>query len=363
MRTSERFIVLLSLSFILLGCAKDSAFNEPVGDQPITGPRPYFLQIPEGFGDYYLDEENRLSYEGIELGRRLFYDPILSRERNVSCGSCHQQQYAFSDHLKRSIGTHGGETSFHSMPLFNIAWMNQFFWDGRAFTREDQAILPVVNAIEMDMTWKEAVARLQADPDYPELFRAAFGTSKIDSTLVSKAIVQFEMTIVSADSKYDRWLRGEAEFTSQEELGYSIFIDLKGGDCIHCHMISNENLADNAFHNNGLDNEMNMKPGLSAVSGRAEDCGKFKTPSLRNLAFTAPYMHDGRFQTLEDVIRFYSFQVHDYGCVDPLMEYKQFGGVALDSNEGEFKAIIAFLKTLTDSGLVTNPAYSDPFKP
>lgn len=330
-------------------CQVDPALNEIVNNE---GPTPYQLTVPAGFPNYFLEAENTLTVEGVALGNQLFHDPILSKNSNISCGSCHERQYAFADPRAKSLGTHGGQTAFHSMPLFNMAWMTQFFWDGRAFTREEQALMPVRNPVEMDLSWVEAVNRLQAHPVYPSLFEAAFGTSKIDSTLVANALVQYEMTLVSANSRYDRWLRGEVQFTDEEELGYQIFSDFGRGDCIHCHQLNNPNLSDNGFHNNGLDTEADMQPGLMAVTNDPADCGKFKTPSLRNLAFTAPYMHDGRFATLRDVVRFYSFGVNNYPCVDPFMEFKGQGGVQLDSVNGEWDALIAFLLTLSDSQFV-----------
>lgn len=352
------FILPLFVGTLLFGCAKDELESSDLIRDNLSGPRPYFLKVPEGFPDYFLDEENRLSHEGIALGRRLFYDPILSRNNNISCGSCHKQENAFSDPGKKSIGTHGEETGFHSMPLFNIAWMDRFFWDGRAPSREIQALKPVTNPLEMDMTWQEAVERLKKHEEYPALFEKAFGTGEIDSMLVARALVQFEMTIVSANSKFDRYNRGEAEFTPLESMGYDIFASFDRGDCTHCHLLQNPQLADNSFHNNGLDAEEDLKPGLYNVTGIAQDYGKFKTPSLRNLAFTAPYMHDGRFATLEEVVNFYSSGVHKNSTVDPLMEFAHQGGVQLDSLEK--KALIAFLLTLSDSSLITHPAFSDP---
>lgn len=352
---------VLAVAFALAACSKDPIIgnNGLLNDNP-KGPTPYYLKIPPNFPDYFLDEDKRLTEEGIALGRMLFYDPILSRNKNVSCASCHKQENAFSDPRPKSVGTHGDETKFHSMPLANIAWMDQFFWDGRAPTREAQALQPVVNPVEMDMTWPEAVERLQNHPEYPHLFKAAFGTDRIDSNLVTQALVQFEMTIVSADSKFDRYLRGETTLTPTEDSGYTAFLDLGGGDCIHCHHPTNPHFADNTFHNNGLDSQDKVLSGLMAVTGNAEDEGKFKTPSLRNLAFTAPYMHDGRFETLEEVLDFYSTGVNHYPTVDPKMEFSHVGGVHLSPDQK--RQIIAFLLTLTDSSVVKNPAYADPFK-
>lgn len=352
---------LSGLGFLTLHCSKDDLGSDGLIRDDGKGPKPYFLPIPYGFPDYFLEEENRLTHEGIELGRKLFYDPILSRNNNISCGSCHLQENAFSDPRPKSIGTHGDETGFHSMPLFNIAWMDRFFWNGRAPTREAQAHQPVINPAEMDMTWPEVLTRLREHPEYPRLFKKAFGSEMIDSGAVTQAIVQFEMTIVSANSKFDRYNRGEVQLTSLESLGLEVFSSFEMGDCLHCHHLQNPQLADNQFHNNGLDDEENVDPGLYTVTGLAQDYGKFKTPSLRNLAFTAPYMHDGRFQTLEEVIDFYSTGVHNTSTVDPLMEFAFQGGVHLDATEKE--ALIAFLLTLTDSSLVNNPAYADPHNP
>lgn len=355
-------LTILSLVVLMLAitrCAKDDLRPGGLTIDEARGPKPYFLEVPENFPDYFLSEENRLSYEGIALGRKLFYDPILSRNNDISCASCHLQENAFSDPRQFSIGTHGGETGFHSMPLFNIAWMDQFFWNGRAPSRESQALQPVVNPVEMDLTWAEAAERLNNHPEYPELFKKAFLTSEVDSDLVVKALVQFEMTIVSADSPYDHYVRGDMDaLTDLEKRGLEVFSDLRLGDCTHCHQLANPQLADNDFHNNGLDSDADLKPGLYEVTGKEKDFGKFKTPSLRNLAFTAPYMHDGRFETLEEVVEFYSTGVHFNRTVDPLMEFAYQGGVQLV--EDDKKALVAFLLSLSDSSLIINPQLSAP---
>jgi cytochrome c peroxidase len=357
---SRALFALCAFTLLLEGCAKDDLNSAGFIRDSKVGPIPYYLKIPIGFSDYQLDLDKQLTVEGIDIGRHLFYDPILSRNFNTSCASCHEQKNGFSDPRKKSIGTNGEETSFHSMPLTNIAWMDQFFWDGRAPTRESQALQPVNNPHELDMTWQEVAQRLKEHSTYPAKFRAAFGEVEIDSNLVIDALVQFEMTLVSSNSRYDRWIRGELNLTDLEEDGYSIFLNFKQGDCIHCHKPDNVNFADNSFHNNGLDTQEEQLPGLQYVTGRELDRGKFKTPSLRNLIFTAPYMHDGRFETLEDVIEFYSTGVNHYDGVDPKMEFSSQGGVHLD--EYQTKAIIAFLKTLSDSSILTNLNFSDPFK-
>lgn len=313
-------------------------------------PTPYYLKVPEGFPDYFLKQENALTVEGVALGKKLFFDPLLSKNRNVSCASCHLQSSSFSDPRKLSFGTNATPTSFHSMPIFNIAWMNEFFWDGRAKSREEQALQPVNNPLEMDLGWKEAVNRLSSDPDYPRMFEAAFGTSKIDSNLAAQAMVQYEMILVSANTKFDAWLRGEASFTPEEEMGRIIF-NSERGDCFHCH--GSILATDNSFHNNGLDSDGDLKPGLFSVTNDEGDFGKFKTPTLRNLAFTAPYMHDGRFQTLDQVVDFYSDSVQNNRNVDVLMKKANSGGLGLNKSEKE--ALIAFMLTMTDSSFVTDP--------
>ncbi|GAB5540010.1 MAG: hypothetical protein Salg2KO_21130 [Salibacteraceae bacterium] len=178
--------------------------------------------------------------------------------------------------------------------------------------------------------------------------------------MVASALVQFEMTIISANSKFDLAEAGLVEYTPLEAEGKRLFNSNTGGDCFHCHSTANVQIADNSFHNNGLDTDSDLEPGLAAVTGRDLDYGKFKTPSLRNLVFTAPYMHDGRFQTLEEVIDFYSTGVKHNRTIDPLMEFSQQGGVNLDDDQKE--ALIAFLLTMTDSSLLDNQSLSNPFE-
>jgi len=347
----KKLIVLVSFLaavFILVQCEKDPFVSQI--EESNSEATPYYLKVPQGFPDYFLKQENALTEEGVALGKKLFFDPLLSKNRDVSCASCHLQSSSFSDPRQRSIGTNGTSTSFHSMPIFNLAWMNEFFWDGRAKSREEQALQPLNNPLEMDLGWNEAVERLSSDPEYPSLFKAAFGTSIIDSNLAAQAMVQYEMTLVSADTKFDAWLRGEASFTLEEEMGRIIY-NSERGDCFHCH--GSVLATDNSFHNNGLDSDADLKPGLFNVTQDEADLGKFKTPTLRNLAFTAPYMHDGRFQTIEEVVDFYSDSVQNNSNVDVLMKKATTGGLGLNKTEKE--ALIAFILTMTDSSFIRNP--------
>jgi cytochrome c peroxidase len=357
-RMQNKLLILCCV--ILFGsCVKDEFKDKGFISDPKTGPKPYYLLKPSQFEDYSISPDNPLTVEGVALGRRLFYDPILSRNQNVACASCHQQENAFSDTSQYSEGTHGDPSGRHSMALFNLAWQELFFWDGRAPSLEIQAFGPVANPVEMDMTWPEVEDRLNNHESYPALFEEAFGMTIIDSTMVAYAIAQFEYTIVSADSKYDRVRKGETEFTNQENAGY-IIVTGETGDCFHCHEEGDSHFGNFEMRNNGLDNDIDLKPGYFDVTGRPLDFGKFKVPSLRNIALTPPYMHDGRFETLEEVVEFYSSGVHVNQTVDAKMKFAFQGGVQLDANDQA--AVVAFLLTLTDSSLVTNPDYSDPNK-
>lgn len=360
---NKRLIVIsLLLILISISCEKDIPLKNGSTFTDEDGPTPYYLEIPDGFTEHRIPESNLLSKEGIALGKMLFYEPLLSRNQNISCGSCHIQENAFTNPKRLSVGTNGEESSMHSMALFNLAWQPHYFWNGREKTLENQALKPVVNPLEMDMTWPEVESRLNNHTEYPKLFLDAFGTEVIDSILVTRAIAQFEYTLVSADSKWDSYLRNEVDLSPLEEKGRLLFVGLqKGtGDCTHCHSDINPNIGDFVMRNNGLDSDIALKSGYSEVTGLSRDVGKFKTPSLRNLAFSAPYMHDGRFESLRDVLDFYSEGVHFNLTVDPLMEFATDGGV--DLSEESKDALIAFLLTMSDSNFLTNPEFADPNK-
>lgn len=341
--------------FLLISCAS----KEEDSYTPIS----YDLKIPQLFADKLIapvvPADNPLTVEGVALGKKLFTDNILSGNRTQSCAHCHRLQEAFSHSQQFSEGANGSFGDRNSMPLFNLAWNfdEVFFWDGKAFSLENQAFEPVSNPIEMNADWKKIETRLNNHDTYPSLFQQAFGTSKIDSNLVVKAIAQFERTLISGDSKFDKYLLGEATLTAQEQNGFAVFMDENKGDCFHCHGSNNNPLwTDNQFHNNGLDSTFSDL-GLGAVTGDPADNGKFKTPSLRNLTFTAPYMHDGRFTTLEEVINHYSEGLQPSATIDPLMKKVNQGGVGLSAQE---KADLkSFLLTLTDLEFITNPDFKN----
>ena len=347
----------LLLIFIFTSCT-----NEQVEDY-VSVPTPSPLQIPQLFEENILNPVipfgNTQSVEGIALGKKLFFDPILSANNTQSCANCHAPANAFTDSSRFSDGIDGVFGNRNSMPLFNLAWNydEKFFWDGSVFSLEHQAFIPVSDPIELNSSWKQLEAELQQHPEYPSLFKQAFGTSTIDSTLVTKAIAQFERTLISSNSKFDKYLLGETELTPEELNGFNVFMDENKGDCFHCHGSDKNPLwTDNIFHNNGLDNTF-TDLGLGNVTGDPADNGKFKSPSLRNLAFTAPYMHDGRFATLEDVINHYSEGLKNSATIDPLMKKVAQGGVGLtDKDKADLKA---FLLSLSDYEFINNSDFTN----
>ena len=350
---------LLIISFLcLLACSGSNSDGEE-----LYTPVPVSLEIPPLFQQQILPPvipaNNPLTEEGIALGKRLFFDRRLSGNNSKSCASCHDPSTAFSDISQFSVGLQGQVGNRNAMPLFNLAWNfgDRFAWDGKELGLERQALEPVKNPIEMHSSWTEVAEKLQQDPQYPDMFLRAFGTSTIDSTLVTKALAQFERTLISGNSKFDQYLLGNIDLTPQELNGFNVFNSEEKGDCFHCHGTgSNPLWTDNEFHNNGLD-AVFTDLGLGAVTGDPNDHAKFKTPSLRNLAFTAPYMHDGRFATLEEVINFYSEGLQNSPTIDPLMKSVNDGGVQLSpQDKADLKA---FLLTLTDFDFVTNPAFQE----
>lgn len=327
-------------------------------------PIPAELNIPTLFKSKLISpvipSNNPQTVEGIALGKQLFFDKKLSKNNAQSCASCHNPKKAFSDETAFSDGVDGKFGTRNSMPLFNLAWNfdERFTWDGKEFGLEQQAIEPVQNPIEMHSNWNDVINKLQATTNYPDLFLKAFGTKTITQDLVTKALAQFERTLISGNSKFDKFLRNEVLLTPEEKNGFDVFMDEARGDCFHCHGSDNNPLwTDNKFHNNGLD-ETFTDLGLGKITGDPSDNGKFKTPSIRNLVFTAPYMHDGRFKTIEEVINHYSEGLKKSSTIDPLMKQVDKGGVNLTTKD---KADLkAFLLTLSDNDFINNPDFQKP---
>jgi cytochrome c peroxidase len=329
---------------------------------------PFVLETPSHFPEMIIPEDNPFTVEGIALGRKLFYETKLSGNNTQSCASCHSQEAVFSDTNQFSTGIDGIQGNRNSSALLNLGWQSSFFWDGRAKTLEEQILGPVPNPIEMHQNWEDAVQKLQQIPSYRSDFYKAFGTTTIDSILVSKAIAQFLRTLISASSKYDIMYKYEnnlplsaqeqavfPSITTEEWAGYDLFKSLNGADCFHCHNGPLMQVA--KFSNNGLDNTFEDL-GRGAITKNPTDNGKFKVPTLRNIALSAPYMHDGRFTTLDEVIEHYSSGIHQSATLDPLIEFSFQGGVQLDAQQKQL--LKAFLHTLTDLEFVNNPKYSKP---
>jgi len=353
-----------------------SMCKEPEDDNKLVyDPKSVTLTQPQFFPPIEIPADNPLTEEGIQLGRRLFYDPILSGDNTLACAGCHKQAEGFSDSRRFSKGIDGLDGTRNSMAIFNAVYPGSFFWDGRAASLEEQALQPVPNPVEMHEEWSNAVNELMHHPEYPKLFFYAFGDSAITKELAAKAIAQFVRTILSSNSRYDKYLRGELfgtanDWTDSEERGRTLFFTffgdpLGGGDCIHCHgnILFQNVTPSEQFRNNGLQEAATLNDfqdkGLGEITHNPQDNGKFKVPTLRNIALTAPYMHDGRFSTLEEVVDFYSEGMKHSPNVDPLMEASAQGGLHLTAQQ---KAdLVNFLESLTDSSLLTNPAFSSPF--
>jgi len=334
------------------------------------------FSAPFVFGRFELPADNPLTVEGVELGRRLFYDPRLSGTDTVSCATCHIQRLAFTDGRRTSVGVSGRPLAFNAMSLANLMWGPQrFFWNGRAATLEEQALVPIQHPDELGQELDALVQELAADPDYVARFDAAYG--ELSTSTIARALATFQRTLVSADSRYDRFLRGELTLEPQEELGRKLFMahpdvktTLRGGNCIDCHsqfLTSGFASGFDGFANNGLDDGAQLDRGLEETTGNPEHRGLFKVPTLRNIALTGPYMHDGRFATLEEVLEHYDSGIHASRTLSPLIAEasNRLAGpddpISLHLTADERSAIIAFLRTLTDETFITDARFSDPF--
>ena len=310
-------------------------------------PTPFILPMPDGFPEMNIPSNNPITIEGVSLGEKLFKDPILSANNSQACIDCHKQNASFSDPNQFSIGIDNISGNRNASALINLGWNTSFNWDGSATSLEEQAFEPVSNPIEMHNTWENVEAILNTHNEYPHLFKKAFNINYIDSIHVVMALAQFERTLISTNSKYDRYLRNEEQLTSSELNGYAIFNSEKG-DCFHCH--GTQMFMDNLFHNNGLDTEPFLDLGLGSITNKLSDNGKFKTPTLRNIEVTGPYMHDGRFSTLDEVIEHYDSGGQYSSTVDPLMKKL---GVGLLLTNQEKQDLKAFLLTLTDENFIS----------
>jgi cytochrome c peroxidase len=356
--------IISFLAFVIsyTGCKPD-----PIVEPTITQDKTPFLLDFQGLPPYDIPTDNVLTVQGVQLGRMLFYEKSLSKDGSQACVTCHVQSDGFSDKNQFSLGVEKKLGGRQAMPIFNMGYHKiGFFWDGRATTLREQSLKPIQDALEMNETLPNVITKLSANKTYRDQFTRVFGDATITSERMSLAMEQFMMTLISGNSKYDQVQQGKAQFTDEEARGKKLFFTefdptgkVKGAECFHCH--AGPNFSNSEMQNNGLDTEANWKDlGRFKVTNDPTDKAKFKTPSLRNIAVTAPYMHDGRFNTLEEVIEHYNLHVKKSATLDELMQYNiQPGGLALSTQDKQ--DLIAFLKTLTDNTYLNNTAYKSPF--
>jgi cytochrome c peroxidase len=327
-------------SILLVALAGPLACVETTNPPPPDNPELYDLLHPDGFPDLVEPADNPTTIEGVALGRALYYDDRLSPDVSRACADCHLQNHAFSRPDVEGV-----------LPHINLGWSQHFLWDGGFDGTLEQALQK-----EVELFFGTDVTKLQ-EPDMEALFTAAFGSSEITTTRCAQALAQFQRTLVSARSPFDQYMGGSADsLTVEEKRGMEVFYSERG-DCFHCH--ADRLFTDNLFHNNGLlaDSEI-AGTGRAHVTGDADDDGLFKTPTLRNVELTAPYMHDDRFATLEEVVDFYSDGMVYSRTIDTLMPTVTGGGYELTAQEKS--DLVAFLKALSDQSFITNPDLAAP---
>ncbi len=343
-------------AFSVRGTATDRFQELPAKPQPgvVRVGTPYDLAISSRLPKATLPQDNPLTVEGVELGRRLFHERALSASGAVACASCHQAASAFADGGRALSAGHKGRIGQrNAMPLFNLAWYDAFFWDGRVKTLREQVLHPISDPREMALPLDKATAVLSQEASYRAGFKQAFGDEAVTNDRIARALEQHLLTLVAQDAKFDRAARGEATLTGEERRGLELFVTeydpkrgLRGADCFHCH--SGNLFTNGQFASNGLD-LLYKDQGRAGVTGAVADAGKFRVPSLRNVALTAPYMHDGRFASLEDVVAHYDHGVKATAALDPNLAKHPATGLGLSA--ADQRAIVAFLHTLTDHTL------------
>lgn len=331
-------VFIFALSIVLIAACKKKEPDETPTPVP-EALTPYNLYCPPYFPKLIIPADNPLTVEGVELGRKLYYDTIISNDGRA-CANCHTQQYAFTNPVPNSLAH------------MNLAWNNKFLWRGNV-----EGHLEDIMAFEVNAFFFTNVTKLNNSATYPALFQKVFNSTPITTQQVAYALAQFVRTESSTNSKFDKYLRYETTLTESEMNGFILY-NTEKGDCFHCHSLGLFN--DNAYHNNGIDSTfVAANRGRYDITGNANDMGKWKTPTLRNVELTAPYMHDGRFATLEDVIEHYNSGVKHSATLDPIFSKPNhlFG---LQLTVQEKADLLAFLKTLTDTTFINNPALSHP---
>lgn len=332
------FFIAPILFVFVTGCGNGSESELGIYD-----PSPYELKLPKNYPSPFIPANNPLTIKGVSLGKKLFYDPIISENGKFSCATCHQPNHAFSDTLPFSKGMKGQLMEMNTMPLFNIGYYQKYSWTGKLKSIEQDIDMTID---QLSNGWPSLLEKLSKDKNYPAMFYQAFGETAVTKEMVEKSIAQFVRSIISFETRYDSIVAGLALPTSREMRGYELFFT-EEGDCFHCHV--DPLFTNTGFHNNALDAIENMHPGYESYTGLELDRGKFKVPSLRNLVYTAPYMHDGRFKTLKDVVDFYSEGLQYSPYADSNMKNIHKGGIQLSADDKV--ALIDFLLTLTDKNI------------
>ncbi|MCB2220268.1 MAG: cytochrome-c peroxidase [Bacteroidetes bacterium] len=336
---------------------------------PVHQATPYTFEIPPGFPTMLnIPEDNPLTLEGIELGRYLFYDTRLAGRADegkfMTCASCHIQENGFVIGMPRPhpYGLDGDSTHHAMLPLINLVWNpGTYGWNGSVPSIEEDVRAVITDPTEFNSSPEAVVEAIQNISGYPELFEKAFGSREVTLDRIARAIAQFVRTLISSNSKFDRYLRGEIQLTQSELKGFVLFTTEEGADCFHCHGgAGNPLFTTHKFYNNGKDTLFTDPADRYSITGDPMDRGAYKASTLRNIEFTAPYMNDGRFNTLDEVIEFYSHHLLWSPYIDPLMHHIANGGTQLTPSEKT--DLKAFLLTLSDTTFINNPKFGKPEK-
>jgi cytochrome c peroxidase len=318
--------------------------------QTVSPSEPYTLDVPDHFPQPQVPEDNQLTKARVELGRQLFFEKALSRDSTVSCASCHTPSKSFTDGEEQAVGIEGRLHKRNTMALVNVAYAPRFNWDGQVNTLEKQAIIPITAHNEMDMDFETLAERLNADSDYRNKFQKAYPDTAIDTYSITRALASFQRTLISGNSPYDQFLQGDSSaLSASARRGMTIFFSERA-ECFHCH--TGTFFTDHSLHNNGLYEEYQDK-GAFEGTGNNRDRGRFKVPTLRNVELTAPYMHDGSMNSLDEVIRHYESGGKDHPNRSPLIR-------PFTLTDKERRDLVNFLKSLTDRNFTEREAFNPP---
>ena len=347
----QKVIILVTICLCFCSCKKDAEIVPIIETKGLDSSVTFSFNQPATFPNpVYTYTNNPLTQKGFELGRVLFYDPILSLDSTLSCSTCHAQQHGFADHnIPLSKGVDKKVGIRNAPALMNLAWSTSFMWDGGVNHIEVQPLVPLTSEHEMGETMANLVVKLNRSSYYRQKFKDAFGVETITDQKLLHALAQFTSMLVSANSKYDQVIAGKTTFTSDEKQGYELFKT----KCAACHR--EPLFTDYSYRNSGLESTI-QDIGVEKVTQDPKDKGKFKVPTLRNVEFSYPYMHDGRFTTLEQVVAFKSNGIQDSPTLDPFLKN------GLNLSKEEQKVLVSFLRTLSDYDYITNPKYAEPVR-